>query len=137
MAKLYLTIVQAVLLYGAGSWTISRRNMDKLERFHKRAIRHMTGKHIVKKEDGSWTYPNHEELMGKCKLLPIEKYIERRRGTLRAYLEEYKADLLREVTGLTKPARDPNKILWWEQKWLSKRGMRGLQSADEGNSNLS
>ena len=97
----------------------------------------MTGKHIVKNEDGSWIYPNHEELLKKCKLLPIEKYIERRRGTLRAYLEEYKPDLMREVTGMTRPARDPNKILWWEQKWLSKKDMHRLQRADEENNNLS
>ena len=97
----------------------------------------MTGEHIVKKEDGSWIYPNHEELMKKCKLLPIKKYIKRRRGTLRAYLEEYKPDLLAEVTGMTRPARDPNKILWWEQKWVPKRRMHRPQSADDGNNNLS
>ena len=126
MARFYQTIVQAVLLYGAGSWTVSKRNMDKLERFHNRAIRHMTGKHIKKEMDGTWTYPNHEELRRKCKLQPIERYVERRRGTLRRYLEEYKPELMREITRMTRPARDPNKILWWEQRWLSKRKMNRL-----------
>ena len=35
MARFYRAIVQAVLLYGAESWTLTRRNMDKLTRFHK------------------------------------------------------------------------------------------------------
>ena len=49
MGRFYLTIVQAVLLYGADSWAIEERNMRKLESFHNRAIRYITGKHIQKK----------------------------------------------------------------------------------------
>ena len=41
MAVFYLTIVQAVLLYGADSWTLSRRDIRALESFHKRAVRHI------------------------------------------------------------------------------------------------
>ena len=46
MAKFYLAIVQAVLLYGADSWTITKKDFAALERFHKRAVRHITGQHI-------------------------------------------------------------------------------------------
>ena len=34
MAKFYLAVVQAVLLYGADSWTISQKNLIKLRSFH-------------------------------------------------------------------------------------------------------
>ena len=81
MARFYITVVQAVLLYGAESWTITQKNMIKLRSFHNRAIRYMTGQHIRKNEE-EWSYPVHEELLAKCRLFPIETYIERRRGTL-------------------------------------------------------
>ena len=48
MARFYLTVVQAVLLYGADSWVVTDKDMLKLKSFHQRAIRHMTGAHIQK-----------------------------------------------------------------------------------------
>ena len=68
MARFYMTVVQAVLLYGVDSWTVTKANMKRLEAFHHRAVRYMTGKHIRKRVDGSWEYPNHEELERKCGL---------------------------------------------------------------------
>ena len=35
-----------MLLYGADVWVVSRWDMKRLKRFHKRAVRHMTGEHI-------------------------------------------------------------------------------------------
>ena len=46
MLRFYLAMVQAVLLYGADSWTISARNMEVLESFDDHVIRHITGCHI-------------------------------------------------------------------------------------------
>ena len=87
MAKFYITVVQAVLLYGVDTWSVTQRDMGKLESFHRRAIRHMTGRHIQKVTDEDWRYPNHKELLKKCNLYPMGVYIERRRGTLRKSLE--------------------------------------------------
>ena len=83
MARFYLAVVQAILLYRADSWTITKQNLAKLSVFHWRAVRHIMGKHIRKLVDGTWSYPNHEELLRECCLLPIEAYIARRRGTLK------------------------------------------------------
>ena len=126
MAKFYLTVVQAVLLYGADTWVVSKRNMGKLRSFHLRAIRHMTGQHIRKIEKG-WEYPNHEELMKKCKLFDIEVYIERRRGTLRKYLEENRKELLEKAQGIGRHCRNVNKIFWWNQKYVEKKEMDEMQ----------
>ena len=38
MAKFYLTVVQAVLLYGSDSWTVTKANGKRLEAFHHRAV---------------------------------------------------------------------------------------------------
>ena len=56
----------------------------KLQSFHRSVVRHITGKRIRIGE--SWEYPNHDELYDKAKRLPVERYIERRRGTLRMFL---------------------------------------------------
>ena len=86
-------------------------------------MRHMTGQHIRKKEDGTWEYPKHENLQWKCGLFKIEIYIERRRGTLRKYLEENREELLNKATTTKTAARHANKILWWNQKFISKEEM--------------
>ena len=66
-----MTVVQAVLLYGADSWVISERNMRKLEAFHRRAIQHMMGEHIRKVAADEWVHPDHRKLLFKCRLFPI------------------------------------------------------------------
>ena len=82
----------------------------------------MTGEHI-KKGDGDWEYPDRDELEKKCGLFSIETYIERRRGTLRKYLEKKKENLIREAIAFGLHYGNTNKKLWWEQKWINKREM--------------
>ena len=118
MSKFYLTVVQAVLLYGADTWVVSKRNMDSLRSFHKRAMRYMTGLHIRKGEGDVWEYPDSEETREKCGLWDIEVYIQRRRGTLKKYLTRYRAQLLKEALQCPKHCKDANKLVWWEQPVL-------------------
>ena len=80
----------------------------------------MTGSHIRKLRDGRWTYPNHEELLKECGLLEIDSYIERRRGTLRQYMETNRLELLKSAEETKKHAQ---KILWWDQPFLTKTDM--------------
>ena len=85
----------------------------------------MTGQHIRKMGE-EWEYPNHGDLMLKCGLFDIKTYIERRRGTLRKYIEENRANLLIEAMKIKRHCRDVNKIMWWEQKWITKAEMGQL-----------
>ena len=123
-----MAVVQAVLLYGADSWTITDRNWNRLESFQKRAVRYMTGQHIRKNGDGTWTYPNHEILEKECGLFPINTYIKRRRGTLQKYIEDYRGELLERAIGSKVPARNSNKILWWKQGFISKEEMKNMKN---------
>ena len=125
MSRFYLTIVQAVLLYGADSWTINNSNMKRLESFHKRATRYMTGKHIRNIND-SWEYPDHEKLLKDCRLFPISTYIQRRRGTLREYFMKYREELLNETESTSRHCHAANKILWWNQSWIQKSDLNNL-----------
>ena len=120
MGKFYITIVLSVLLYGSESWTITKKNTLKLQSFHNRALRYMTGKHMKKIDGEKWEYPNHKELMKICKLHPINTYIERRRGTFRKYLENNRRDFFTAIKKVTAPSKQSNKILWWKQSWIDK-----------------
>ena len=64
----------------------------------------------------------------KCGLFGIEVYLERRRGTLRKYLEENRRDLLNaaEVAGI-KYGSNSGK-LWWEQKWIDKDDLKEMKN---------
>ena len=107
-----MAVVQAVLLYGSESWTITLRDMMALERFQKKAVCYMTGSHIQKVGPDEWHYPEHGKLYRLCGLKPINFYIRKRRGTLRRYFGTEKAELLEEVMPIGPPARAPNKVLW-------------------------
>ena len=50
IGRFYITIAMSVLLYGSESWTITGKNLIKLQSFHNWALRHMTGKHIKKRQ---------------------------------------------------------------------------------------
>ena len=123
-----MAVIQAVLLYGSESWTITKRNWGRLESFQKRAVRHMTGLHIRKDGEGIWHYPNHESLERKCGLFSIQTYIKRRRGTLRKYIEENREEMLEEAKGMNAPATNAGKTLWWDQAFISKDEMKEMQS---------
>ena len=121
MSKFYMMVVQAVMLYGAGTWVISKRNMERLESFHKRAMRYMTGRHIRKKEGNEWEYPDSKKIKKECGLMDIEVYIKRRRGTLSEYLNNFRPLLLDEAEKCPKHCNDANKIVWWEQAIIKKK----------------
>ena len=123
MAKFYITVVQAVLLYGADSWAVSQRNERKLVSFHRRAIRYLTNTHIRKLENGKWVHPTHGPLLRQCGLFPMNVYLERRRGTLRKYLETYREGLLQRAENCNRHCFDVRKVMWWNQPFLYKIDM--------------
>ena len=115
MVRFYITVVMALLLYGAESWTVSKFNMNRLNSFHNRAVRYLTRSHIRMLDDGRWEYPDHKKLRDKCKVEEMSTYIGRRRKTLRTFLEKERPKLWEEMQNTRAPARDVKKILWWEQ----------------------
>ena len=48
MGKFYLAVVQSVLLYGADSWVVSKRDMNKLRSFHRSAVWYTNNDHVRK-----------------------------------------------------------------------------------------
>ena len=91
--------------------------------FHRRSVRYLTNTHIQKLEIGEWFHPTHDPLFRKCGLFPMETYLERRRGTLRKYLETYRESLLRRAENCNKHCFHVGKVLWWDQPYLFKEDM--------------
>ena len=94
MTRFYLTVVQAVLLYGSDSWTVKKSDIKRLNSFHNRALRYMTGQHIKRLENGEWYYPHHGDLLKKCGMVEIKHYVKATRGTLARYLEKFNPNLM-------------------------------------------
>ena len=66
----------------------------------------------IKKKGEEWEYPYHQQLQKETKLLPIEKYLERRREILRKYLETNRRNLIRQAEKIRQHKYNPKKVLW-------------------------
>ena len=130
MTRFYLSVVQAVLLYGADSWCIKTSDMKRLKSFHHRAMRYMTGEHI-RKDGEEWFIPDHRKLLKKCGMAEIDAYIQSRRSTLRGYMETINPSMWSYVQTTRPPTRHNNKILWWKKKVISKAELRLIVKGKE------
>ena len=50
----YMSIVQAVLLHGSESWTLSIAKFKEYNNFHNRIARYLCNKYIIQLEDETW-----------------------------------------------------------------------------------
>ncbi len=82
----YKVTVQAVLLYGSETWSLSLSSIKGLEGFHICAAWQMSGKRPVRKEDGSWRYPRSEDVLQAVCLKPITHYMGVRRQTVATFI---------------------------------------------------
>jgi exonuclease III len=111
MASFYKAIIQSILLYGSESWTIAKNTMQKLNSFHRRCARYITGQHIRQDRDGSWIYPNSKTTLENAGLETIGKYIERRRRTISEYTGG--RAIYRRCLKSQPIASNINQLVWW------------------------
>ena len=78
--SIYRSIIESVLLYGSETWVLKgTKTLHRLEIFHRRCARFLTGQFIHPQENGEWVYPHTEDVFKKAGLELIESYIEKRR----------------------------------------------------------
>lgn len=78
MGYFYKAIVQSVLLYGAETWVWSAGMLSKLESFHNKVARSLTGKFIhpdINDKD-EWIYPDMVKVREEVGFFSISEYIE-------------------------------------------------------------
>jgi hypothetical protein len=112
MARFYLAIVQAVLLYGAETWVISKRDLRRLESFHARCARHMAHMHIHCLPSGDWVYPETQDVLAACGLSPLSTYIAKRKTTLLHYAKEH-SPVYQACLCSPKVASPAHRLVWW------------------------
>jgi hypothetical protein len=113
MARFYLAVVQAQLLFGSETWVLSRRLLDRLERFHARCARYMAHRHIRHLPDGTWEYPPTSEVLDSCGLSTIETYIAKRKTTLLHNYAQSHSALYRRCITSTPIGSGAHRQMWW------------------------
>jgi hypothetical protein len=112
MARFYLAIIQAILLYGSESWSLSSDCMRHLNAFHARCARFMAHKPIRRHSDGTWDHPATDTVLQLCGLSPLPTYIAKRKTTLlNSYARPYCA-LYNKCLEL--PSRSIRRRVWWD-----------------------
>jgi hypothetical protein len=112
LATFYKAIIQSILLYGSETWTISKTIMNKLNNFHRRCARYITGRHIKMLDNNTWEYPSSKETLEKAGLLTIDKYILKRKMTVTAYVQS--TEIYTECIETTPSPRFSNQVVWWK-----------------------
>ena len=112
MGFFYKAIVQAVLLYGSESWTLTSGTLQKIRSFHSRVARYICNKHIKQLEDGTWEHPSTEDVLQEAGLFTIDEYIRRRRESVRRFVQG------RPIFEACRRSQlvDSNikRVVWWE-----------------------
>jgi hypothetical protein len=110
MAKFYMAIVQAVLLFGSETWAITKDMQGRLDAFHHRCARYLTHKHIRQKPDGTWEYPSSSGVLEEAGLKTIGKMIDSRKRNLMGFITN--REIYRQCTESRPLASDVNHPRW-------------------------
>jgi hypothetical protein len=107
----YKATVQAVLLYGSETWSLTTVALKSLEGFNLRAAWRMARKHKpCRQPDRSWTYPETSDVMEEVGLHPIAHYVEVRRQTIARFIVN--RPIFECCVGGTR-RRGTNRHQWW------------------------
>jgi exonuclease III len=112
-ASIYKAVVQAILLYGSETWAVTTQMEHKLEVFHRRCARSITGQHIHPNPDGTWHYPNTQEVFNKIGLEPIQQYIDRRQRNIKNYLNP-RSETVKDIKKAIDLDFNLEKAIWWK-----------------------
>jgi hypothetical protein len=113
LARFYITIVQAVLLYGSETWVLSQRSRRRLDTFHHRCARFIANKHIRRLPTGEWITPHSEDVLEQCGLSPISTYIAKRKTRLlHTYAEPYSLSY-RQCMNSAPVVNPHHRLEWW------------------------
>ena len=77
----YRATVQSVLLFRLKTWCLTPATLQRLEGFHVKAARRMTGKMPIL-ASGIWVYPKTSEVLAAAGLRNIEYYVRVRRARI-------------------------------------------------------
>ena len=108
----YKDIIQAVLLYGSESSTLSKAKLREFNSFHNRVARYLCNKHITQLKDGTWYTPSTKEILEEAGLYTIDHYIKKRRESVSRFVKIMKIyeECLKSKSIMT----NNNRTVWWK-----------------------
>ena len=109
----YKATVQAVLLFGSESWSVTPAILSSLEGFHVRAARRMAGMMPTRDTSGKWEYPSSGEVLEKVGLYTIDEYVNVRRNTILRFVS--KRPIYELCRGAERMRGTGMRQYWWEQ----------------------
>jgi hypothetical protein len=116
MGHFYKAIVQSILSsYGAETWVITPKHVQKLRTFHRSCARYITRRFIRPANDGTdeWIYPSSESVLDEAGLFEIEVYIQRRRDTVFNFVKN--REIYQECLELETDVENSEFTYWWKQ----------------------
>ncbi len=130
----YKATVQAVLLYGSETWSLSPSSMKRLEGFRICAAWRMSGKRPERNVDESWMYPRSEEVLEAVGMKSIAHYVDVRRQTVAIFIVNQKIHEL--CAGAVRKRGLPVQPFWRDQPMdldlARERGLWPLPNQDGG-----
>ena len=118
----YITVTQAVLLFGSETWFLTPRMENALDSFQSRVARKITGRQLRLKKDGRWIYPPMAGITKDTVMVGIRTSILRRQNTAAQYIATRPILDLCEQATRRPGARVPRR--WWEQTGIDLKGAR-------------
>ncbi len=127
----YKATIQAVLLFGSETCNLAPSGLKCLEGFHLRAAWRMSGKRPMKRLDGTWRYPNSEQVLQEVGLHTISHYIGVRRQHVANFIVNRPIFQLCQE-GVRKRGSAACQF-WWEQPLdLEAAGLAAMAADEEG-----
>ena len=88
--KIYVSVVQAVIIYRSKTWVMKLRIGRVLGGFHHRLARSLMMRKLYRRQYGVWVYPlveeTMEEEMMKAGLKEVDTYVSRRHNTVKKFI---------------------------------------------------
>ncbi len=130
----YKATVQAVLLYGSETWSLSPSSMKRLEGFHICAAWRMSGKRPERNVDGSWMYPRSKEVLEAVGMKSIANFVDVQRQTGTNFIVNRPIHEL--CAGAVRKRGSPVRPFWWDLPMdldlVQERGLWPLLNQDGG-----
>ena len=108
----YKATVQSVLLFGSKTWVLSPATLKRLEGFHAKAARRMTGL-LPKLVGGSWKFPKTNTVLATASLHTIEHYVQVRRAHIMRWVID--RPILKLCRMAERRRGTTPRLYWWEQ----------------------
>jgi len=87
MNLFYKATVQAILLYGAETWTLTQPLLRLLHSFHHHCAQYLAQMVNSRNADGTWTTPASAAALEAAELFTIEEYIQHRVNTFLPFIQ--------------------------------------------------